>query len=60
MAKEIKKSTKLDITALAGTIILGKYTLDIKLLLVTRLLLLSVSAVEKNCQGSMAASTNMA
>src|ERR1700690_687436 len=36
----------------------GKYTLEIKLELDTRLFPLSVIAVEKNCQGSMPQKTN--
>lgn len=51
------KSTKLVITALAGTIIRGKYTLDIRLALPTRLLLASLSALLKKCQGNMATKT---
>src|SRR6476659_7113242 len=50
---EITKSTKLVITLAAGMTSLGKYTLEIRFELVTRLLPLSVSAVAKNCHGSM-------
>src|SRR5208337_3066674 len=54
---EIRKSTKLVMTELAGTIIRGKYTFEIRLALLTRLWLAVESAVEKNIQGSMAAKT---
>src|SRR5215475_4518671 len=54
----IRKSTKLVMTDPAGTISRGKYILEIKLAFPTRLLLASLSAVEKNCQGSMAAKTS--
>src|SRR2546430_16642111 len=56
---EITKSTRLVITLLAGTTNRGKYTLEIMLALVTRLLPLSASAVEKNCQGSRPQKTRM-
>src|SRR5215472_13621824 len=48
---EIRKSTKLVITLLAGTTRRGKYTFEIRLELATRLLPLSERAVAKNCQG---------
>ena len=48
----IKKSTMLVITALAGTIRRGKYTLEMRLELPIRLLLASAREVAKNCQGS--------
>src|SRR5260221_921262 len=51
MPKEIAKSTKLVITAEAGTIIRGKYTFDIRFVLEIRLLPASDRAVEKNWHG---------
>src|SRR5437762_2979025 len=56
----IAKSTKLVTTAPAGMISRGKYTFEIRLLLPMRLLLDSANAVEKNCQGIMAANTRSA
>ena len=53
--KEIRKSIKLVTIELIGIINLGKYTLVINWVLPIKLLLDSVSAVAKNCQGSMAA-----
>ena len=60
MAKEIKKSTRLVTTVLAGMINLGKYTLVIRLALLIRLLLLSERELAKNCQGNRAAYTMIA
>lgn len=54
ITKEIRKSTKLTITALAGIIIRGKYTFDSIFAFVINELLLSVSEFAKNCQGSIA------
>ena len=48
----IRKSTRLVITALAGTTRRGKYTFEIRLELAIRLLLLSDNELEKNCQGN--------
>ncbi len=59
IAKEIKKSTKLTITVLAGIIIRGKYILVSMLEFVIRELLASLKDVEKNCHGSIAAYTRM-
>lgn len=59
-AKEIRKSIRLVITDEIGMIIRGKYTLEIRLVLLIRLLLESLSALAKNCQGSIAAYTKMA
>src|SRR5436190_932866 len=50
---EMRKSTKLVMTLLAGMTSRGKYTFEIKLELLTRLLPLSDNAVEKNCHGNM-------
>ena len=58
MAKDIKKSIKQTITALAGTMILGKYTLVNKLELAINELAESLKAEEKNCHGSVAAVTS--
>ena len=58
MANEMKKSTKQTMTVLAGTIILGKYTLVRRLELAIKLFALSLKAVEKNVQGKVAAATN--
>ena len=55
--KEIPRSTILVITELAGIIILGKYTLVMRFALPTRLPLLSLSALLKNCQGNIPANT---
>jgi len=57
MQNDIPRSTKLVITELAGMIILGKYTLVIKLELPTKLPLASLKALLKNCQGSIPANT---
>src|SRR5208282_5376245 len=56
----IRKSTKLVMTEPAGTMRRGKYILEIRLALPIRLLLDSLRAVEKNCQGSIAAMTSSA
>ena len=58
--KDIKKSTKLTITALVGITSRGKYIFEIILALPIMLLPASAKAVAKNCQGSMAAKTMMA
>jgi hypothetical protein len=50
---DIKKSTKPEITLLIGTMILGKYTFEIRLVLATKLFPLSAIEAEKNCQGSI-------
>src|SRR5438477_12003326 len=57
-APDIIKSTKLVITLLAGTTTRGKYIFDIRFALLTRLLPLSKSAVEKNCHGSIPQNTS--
>jgi hypothetical protein len=57
MTKEIRKSKKLTITELAGITRRGKYTLDIMLELLIRLLPAPVNDVAKRCHGSMAAKT---
>jgi len=57
--KEIRKSMKLTMTVLAGTIILGKYILVSMFELVISELLESLKDVEKNCHGSMAAYTSI-
>jgi hypothetical protein len=59
MMNEIRKSMKLTITVLAGTIILGKYILVSMFAFVISELLESLNEVEKNCQGSMAAYTRI-
>src|SRR5437867_9707260 len=51
-AREIRKSIQLVITEAVGMINRGKYTFEIRLELPTRLLLHSLSALEKNNQGS--------
>jgi len=56
----MRKSIKLVMIELAGTISLGKYTFEIKLAFPIRLLLLSVRAFEKNCHGSNQAKTIIA
>src|SRR5690606_12689006 len=55
---QIKKSTRLTITLLVGTMSRGKYTLEIRLVLLTRLCPLSANAVAKNCHGNIAQKTN--
>src|SRR5256885_14769730 len=54
---EIAKSTKETMTELAGTIIRGKYTFEIKFAFVTSELLPSAREVANNCHGSIAAKT---
>ncbi len=56
-ANEIPKSTKLVITELAGMIMRGKYTLLIRFEFPIKLLLASLKALLKNCQGNMPAKT---
>src|ERR1700692_508507 len=48
----IRKSTKLVMTAPAGTTRRGKYTFEIRLAFPSRLLLDPLSELEKNCHGS--------
>src|SRR5437867_12176632 len=55
----IKKSTRLVITALAGTTRRGKYIFDTRFELTIRLLLLSDSELEKNCQGNSPQKTSI-
>jgi len=55
--KEIPRSTRLVITELAGMMSLGKYTLVMRLELPINDPLLSLSALLKNCQGSIPANT---
>src|ERR1700730_2532472 len=57
IAKVIKKSTKATTTVAVGTISLGKYTLLIRLALLTRLLDASLTPVAKNVHGSIPAKT---
>src|SRR5579864_169799 len=60
MTKLMRKSTNATITAAAGAIRRGKYTLLIRLALLSMLLEESVSAVAKNVQGSIPANTKSA
>src|ERR1700730_11028623 len=57
IAKVIRKSTNATITVAVGTISLGKYTLLIRLALLTRLLDASLRPVAKNVHGSIPAKT---
>src|SRR5215813_5615127 len=57
MAKLMRKSTKDTTTAAVGMISLGKYTLLIRFVLLTRLFEASSSAEEKKVQGSIPAMT---
>ncbi len=59
MIPDISRSTKLTTTEAMGTKSRGKYTLEIRLESLIRLLLQSVRALEKNCQGSIAEKTRM-
>lgn len=59
ITNEMRKSTKLVIMELAGMIMRGKYTLEIKLVFPIRLLLLSVSELAKNCHGNNPAKTRI-
>src|SRR6516165_1374194 len=56
--RQIRKSTRLTTSELSGTISRGKYTFETRLALLTRLLLDSLRAVLKSCQGSIPASTS--
>jgi hypothetical protein len=56
---EIKKSTKLVITELAGIIRRGKYIFEIRLALPIRELLVSDKALAKNCHGRTAEKTRI-
>src|SRR5262249_20935640 len=57
MRKLMEKSTKATTTAAMGTINLGKYTLQIKCSLLSRLLDASLKALEKKLHGSMPTKT---
>ena len=57
--REIRKSTALTITELAGTIRRGKYTLLIRRDSAIREFELSCIALEKYCHGSIAENTKM-
>jgi hypothetical protein len=59
IANEIRKSTTLTMTVLAGMIRRGKYIFVNIFVLVIRELLASLNEVEKNCQGSIAAYTSI-
>src|SRR5674476_717821 len=56
---EIRKSTKLTITALAGITRRGKYSFEIIPALLIRLSPAPLNALEKNCHGSSAAKTRI-
>ena len=56
----MKKSIRLTITVLAGTINLGKYTLVSKFEFAINEFADSLKALEKNCQGNIPAQTIIA
>ncbi len=58
ITNEIRKSIRQTTTVLAGTIILGKYTLLTRLELLNKEPDMSVKAEEKNCQGKVPAAIN--